>query len=201
MIGPTGAFLGEIGPFPGEQVMLRAGNTPGTTIRTPVPFGPSTLIAAGGNRIYVVDTIGYEVRVHRDDGALERVIRRPYQGLPVSPEDLAAYLEERLAAVPPVEEIRAGIRAAIEAMPPPEFMPAVRSMHVDRQGYLWLEASRSTGDRAATWSIFDASGRWLGDLELPAEYELLDIGEDNILALGRDELGVETLNVLSLSRT
>jgi hypothetical protein len=53
--------------------------------------------------------------------------------------DIAAYIEARLSPLPPVAEIREGMRASLEAVPAPEWMPAIRSMLVDTDAHLWVE--------------------------------------------------------------
>jgi hypothetical protein len=36
------------------------------------------------------------------------------------------------------------------------------------------------------WSVFDASGRWLGDVALPSRFTPKEIGADYVLGIGRD---------------
>ena len=200
VVSAAGEVEREFGPFPGESVNLRAGQRPGMIIRTPVPFGAATLIAAGTDRIYVTDNGRYDIHVYAPDGHLQQIVRRPHELLALLPEDIAADLEARLESLPPVEEIRAGSRASYEAVPKPQFMPAVRSLMVDREGCLWVEASRHMHEPLATWSVFDRDGLWLGDLALAAGLEPLEIGWDYLLLRRQDDLSVESVLVIPLRR-
>ena len=50
----------------------------------------------------------------------------------------------------------------------------------------------------SVWSVFDAQGRWLGDVTLPARFSPMDIGADYVLGVARDEDGVETVAMYTL---
>lgn len=200
VISRTGEQLASIGPFPGESVSLRAGANAGSTIRTPVPFGPSTLFGAAGDDVYVVNTDSFAVRTYSADGQLTRIARREHVPLALRPEDVAADIEARLEELPPVDWIREGSRKSLESVPVPQTIPAARAMHLDAEGYLWIEAGRRPGETQATWSIFEPEGRWLGDLSLPASLHVLEIGGDYILGRDRDELDVQRVVLMRLHR-
>ena len=93
------------------------------------------------------------------------------------------------------------MRASLESVPIPEFLPAIRALRVDSEGFLWVEAFRRLGERVATWSVFDPSDGWLGDLTLEAGLQPLDIGVDYLLVLLRDDLDVEYVRLLDLHRS
>jgi hypothetical protein len=190
----------ELGPFPGESVELRGGLDASSIIRTLVPFGAASLIAAGEDRIAVTDNTSYDLHIYLADGRLHIIARRPHDPLPVSAEDLAADLDARLTMLPPIEDIRAGIRASWEAVPKPELLPAIRSMIVDRAGFIWVEAGRHVTSTMAAWSVFDREGLWLGDIGIAADLAPLEIGEDYLLVLRSDDLGVESVRLMSLAR-
>lgn len=199
LISSDGRVGTEYGPFPGESVFLKAGRRSGSVIRTPVPFGPATLVRAGADRILVADNGAFEIHVYDLQGDLASIIRRPYERVPIGQHDVAAYVEERLALLPPVPEIREGIRAAIEQVPLPDWMPAIRSLLIDSEAHVWAEVGRTIVDEP-TWSVFDAGGIWQGDVTTPAGFTPLEIGSDYILALARDEMEVEAVVLLPLRR-
>jgi hypothetical protein len=200
LIAADGTLATEYGPFAGEAVFLRGGRQPGSLIRTPVPFGAATILRAGADRVVASDNGAYDVHTYDLSGRLVTIIRRGHERQPVRAADIAAYIEARLSPLPPVAEIREGMRASLEAVPAPEWMPAIRSMLVDTDAHLWVEAGRWMDERTATWSVFDRTGVWLGDVALPAAYEPLEIGRDYILALVRDTLDVESVVMLPLER-
>jgi hypothetical protein len=169
-------------------------------LRTEVPFGRGTVLAAGRGHVFVADNASWNLHVHHAQGSLERIVRRPHEPVPVRPEDVEHHIAERLRPLPPVEEIRAGMRAALEAVPAREHMPAIRALVVSTAGEVWVEAGRSTADATATWSVFDAEGRWLSDVAIPTDYEVLEVGPDYLIVLTRDELEVERVQVIELRR-
>jgi hypothetical protein len=74
----------------------------------------------------------------------------------------------------------------------------VAGLLVDSEGHLWV-ADRKERTRSE-WSVFDATGRWLGTVELPL-YRVEWIGEDLILGVTVDpDTGVEVVEGYRLSR-
>jgi hypothetical protein len=86
-------------------------------------------------------------------------------------------------------------------MPVPDFMPAFAGLHADVLGYLWVDEYRRPGDDTPVFDILDPDGALVGRTTLPAVSEILEIGEDYILALHRDELEVEYVELFSLHRS
>lgn len=201
LVSLTGEPAREFGPFPGETIHLREGNLPGAIIRAPVLLGAATVLAAGADRVYAADNEGYDIHAYDAAGTLIGILRRPHEPAPVRPEDFDAEVDARLESLRPNGDIRAGMRALLEAVPRPEWLPAIRSMRVDSEGLLWVEAVRRAGDPVATWSVFDPVDGWLGDVALDAGLEILDIGADYVLVLYRDELDVEYVRLMRLRRS
>jgi hypothetical protein len=186
--------------MPGESFELRAGARPGTVLRAEVPFGANTLVAAGEGRVITADNGAWDIRIHNADGATRQNVRRPHEPIAVQPEDVAADIEARLSILPPIEEIRAGSRALYETVPVPGTMPALRSLLIDTEGCIWVEAGRHMAATTATWSVFDPDGVWLGDVALDAALVPLEIGADYLLVRSKDELDVESVSLLALRR-
>jgi hypothetical protein len=199
-INPEGQIELSIGPFAGEAVELRPARSGEGIIRTPVPFGATTHIAANSGRIHVSESGQFDIRVYGPDGMLERKIRRPADSLPVTASDLTAWIEAQLAPLPPIEDIRAGMRASFEQLTPADFIPLVQSLAFDAEGNLWVESGRHAEALLATYSVFDAGGAWLGDVTLDGSMEVLEIGDDFVIVLVRDELDVESVRLLALER-
>ncbi|HEX2168517.1 MAG TPA: hypothetical protein VHG09_14880, partial [Longimicrobiales bacterium] len=59
-------------------------------------------------------------------------------------------------------------------------------------------SASSASDRE--WHVFDRKGSWLGSVSLPARFLPYQIGATWILGSSRNELDVETVQVLRLSR-
>lgn len=66
----------------------------------------------------------------------------------------------------------------------------------DDVGALWIR--NSTDDR--NWNVYLAPGSPAGEVTLPRGFEPLHIGNDFVLGITRDSLGLETVSLLRLSR-
>ncbi|WP_425153655.1 hypothetical protein [Candidatus Palauibacter sp.] len=76
-----------------------------------------------------------------------------------------------------------------------ESWPAFSEILSDRAGHLWVR-----GYRTAAWTVFDPEGRVQGLIETPPGLRIFEIGEDYLLGWVYDELGVEYVQLWSLSR-
>ena len=119
--------------------------------------------------------------------------------MPVRSEDLEALIQEEIAELGEPSEAP-GVRAGYEEMPVPDVMPAFAGLHPDALGYLWVEEYRRPGDDTPVFDILDPDGAYVGRVTLPEGMEILEIGGDYLLALYRDELGVEYVKMLTLRR-
>jgi hypothetical protein len=200
LIDSTGIERSSIGPFPGETVFLGPGRQPGATLRTPVPLGASTIFATGRDVVHVVDTDVFAMRSYAADGKLSGIARRPFTAQTIQPSDVATAIDAQLENLPPVQAIRDGMRAAFERVPHPQNLPAVRDLRVDAEDNMWAQVGTRPAAPDAVWSVFDPSGRWLGDVTLPAALTILEIGPDYIVARDRDELDVERVRVMRLRK-
>jgi len=68
-------------------------------------------------------------------------------------------------------------------------------MLADAHGNLWV---REYGTHV--WSVFDAAGRWLGDVEMPRGLRVHQIAADHVVGVMRDSLDVESVAVHRLVR-
>ena len=73
----------------------------------------------------------------------------------------------------------------------------------DAAGYLWVREYDFPNEArpAPLWTVFDPDGRMLGLLETPRGLSVSEIGEDYILGVARDELGVESVQLWPLRRS
>ncbi len=72
----------------------------------------------------------------------------------------------------------------------------------DELNHLWIQEYTLPGEGGGkpVWTVFDPDGHVLGFMETPAGLRVFQIGEDHILGYVTDELGVEYVQVWSLSR-
>lgn len=101
-----------------------------------------------------------------------------------------------------IDEQPPDVRSALAAMPIPTFRPAYGRLFMDRHENLWVETPRALDARTGpvAYQVFDREGRWLGGVTLPP-LQPLEIGDDYVIGLHRDELGVESVRVHRLLRS
>lgn len=107
-------------------------------------------------------------------------------------------MEREVARTAP--ERRQSVREEVAAWEWPETLPAYTAMVVDAQGIAWLRNVSLDPEEPVIWSLLDPERGYLGDVTLGARQTLLDIGDDHLLVLQRDELGVESVLRLALTR-
>jgi hypothetical protein len=61
----------------------------------------------------------------------------------------------------------------------------------DAAGNLWVQEYHPLPALRKSWSVFDTSGIFLGDVEMPGKFQVFEIGEDYVLGNWRDELDIE----------
>lgn len=147
------------------------------------------LVARGGTAFEVeaVDSVGRRMR---------RFGREWAPRVPTG-EDHRAYVDWRLENAPSNADLKAW-RRVLEELPVREYFPAIASIRVDALDHIWIRHAAPPQDEAATWSVFDPTYRWLGEVDLPGEFKPGDIGDDYLLGTSRDELGVEEVVMLQL---
>ena len=128
------------------------------------------------------------------------MVRIPGAPDSVGAEDLEKELQRRLEAAPPVEEIRAGIRAVFEATPVPETKPYFDRLLVDPEGYLWVRRESPVSPAGARWDILAPDGSWMGSLRTPTGLEVTQVGADFVLGIWTNDLGVEDVRAFLLQR-
>jgi hypothetical protein len=169
--------------------------------------------AAGDDRVYAGFGDRYEIRVFDGKGTPKTIIRRPWTPVAITAEDWERWVvewsklwvaEQGAARDSAVNEVRRS--------PYAEALPAFASFKVDRAGRLWVRhahwedtiAAGSYLDRPAVpseWSVFDSSGRWLGEVTMPANFQAFEIGEDYVAGvLVRDRVAHVAIYGLSSSR-
>jgi len=161
-------------------------------------FRESTSVASAGEVFYVGTSGRSAVAPYAPDGRLVRRIEWPDRGRDVEPGHVELHRAERLEAASP--ERREHERRVLEATPVPERFPAHGDLLADRGGNLWIQRYRRPGETGPDrWLVFDTDGRMLGDVEVPLE-RVLEIGDDHVLGVYRDDLDVEYVRMYRLTK-
>lgn len=116
----------------------------------------------------------YVVDVYAHDGTLRESMRRNVRGAPVTPEAIQAFKDAR-RAMPAGSGLQGSLDSALvmalDSAPFPDTMPAYERILADETGNLWVEEYTIRGGQPRRWSVFNDSGRWLGDVITPARFD------------------------------
>ncbi len=95
-----------------------------------------------------------------------------------------------------VSAARSRMRASV---PIPETMPAYRSFTVSDDGSFWVENYIYTrASEQPSWAVFRDDGRYLGVVETPIGARVTHIGDDFVLLIRTDELGVQQVQMYEI---
>ncbi len=162
-------------------------------------FAKTTVVAAAGEELLVglADSLAFSV--YGPDAALRRIVRVEEPDLRLTDEEIDAELEARVGPDPD-----RFTRDMHDALPIPATRAAYEDLLVDSTGHVWASTQPSWRDRremaALDWNVFTPDGEWLGAVEMPARFRPLEIGADYVLGVRYDEMDVEHVLTLPLSR-
>ena len=197
LVSLEGVKIDDIGETPGSESYVSVGDNYASG--DPL-FGKRSHVAVLGQRIFRGSSDAMQVEELDMTGSLVRILRIPGYPLDLSDAQIAAEREARFedlpSAMPPF------IRQLVEDLPAPATRPAYANMLVDPSGTVWLELHRgmSERDRPQEWLILDADGTWLGTVEVPERFTVVEVRMDRMLGVWRDEVDVEHPQVLRLTR-
>lgn len=192
-----GSFLGTFGVFPSVEVYRIV--TGDSWRLTGVPFARAPVAAVAANSFYFGPADIYELRTYSPAGQLTRLVRLGHEARPVSPDDIAEYRRERLDRAEH-EGSRPSMERMLGQLPFPETLPPYERAVVDADDNLWVADYRPGRRDAASWKVFSPGGHFLGTVDTPAQFEVLQIGSDFVLGQWIDELDVEHIRIHALTK-
>ena len=198
-----GDILSLLGSFPGTEWFMSWSGSRGWSVEIPHAHRISTF--AWGDLVAIAPNDTYEIRVFDLDGTVKRIVRRDHDLVASTAAHIDAEIEQRVARRPEEEqaERRRELREDFQEIPLPETFPAFAAATADLVDHLWVREYELPGEGGPNpvWTVFDPGGRVLGFVETPAGLDIYEIGEDYILGLATDELGVEYIQVWTLERS
>ena len=202
MTSPDGSSRLSLGEFPGLEHYSESYQEGILVHVMPLrhPFGRTTLTTVWGDLAVIGRNETYEMRAYRSDGSLARIVRRDHEARsPTKAEQDAAFRDQ--FQVLSEEDFEVRMRVGRNA-PVLESFPAYASLRGDALGFLWVAEFKlpDAGYDGTLWTVFDQEGRSLGFVETPAGFGVFEIGSDYILGRAMDELGIEYVQVWSLTR-
>ncbi len=201
--GSDGTIRDSIGTFHGWEALI--------TIRRDAqyvsmaigdrPFGRTTTVTSVGDGIVVGTPHDYAFAIYAPDGTLRSIVRLARPNAPLTGADIDVYVASQVEDDDGSNVMREQRRQAAE-LDFPDTKPAyASSIRGDAQGNIWVPGysiQDDEGPRMPLWAVFDRGGRYLGELELPRRFRVLEIGADYLLGVWRDEFDVEHLRQYDL---
>ena len=90
-------------------------------------------------------------------------------------------------------------RQGLECMAVPDTLSAADKIFVDSERRIWVREDRiATREETNRWLIFGSDGRLRARLELPEAVVLADADASQVLAVERDELGVQRVKLYDI---
>ncbi len=193
-----GARIDSIGETRGTESYAYARD--GMVAGAPPLFGKTSHIAILGQRVFRGSSDAMQVEELDMSGNLVRILRIPGYPLDLSGAQVAAERDARLGGFRPGST--SVFRMVAEDLPDATTRPAYAEILVDPSGAVWLELFRgeSEQDRPREWLVLDADGTWLGTVEVPRRFTVMNITMETVLGVREDELDVEHPQVLRLTR-
>ena len=183
-------FFGDI-----EQVPV---NAPWGTWNVPPPAAKRTVIAVQptASKVCIGDQEGPEIACFGPDGS-RTVIRWTAEPVALADEEITTWRDTTVELMT-AKMSETDVLRALEQVPISEFATPYSQLTLDRSGNLWVEVGRTDGAlESIDHLVFDPQGVLLGHVALPA-IEVLEIGDDYVLGLFRDELEVEYLHLYQI---
>ncbi len=123
------------------------------------------------------------------------MVRWTSEAVPVTEQEVAAWRDTTIALYTQKmsEDEALHVLAQVTV---PTVRPHYSRLVLDRVGYLWVERDRVNGatPESVDHLVFDRTGALLGVVALPP-IMVLEIGDDYVMGIYGDEVGVEYLQV------
>ena len=164
------------------------------------PLRPSGTAAVAAGGIVVVRGDRAEIQFRDLQGGLTQIVRWLEPRRPISDPEWSWYADVRTSrnrtrTAEEMDQYLIELRAAVD-QPLPYFGP----VHGDDMGRVWLSEYAVDYPHPTTYRVFTSEGGWVGWVHLPPRTQVLDIRNDMLLVIQRNELDVESVALLPLIR-
>lgn len=172
----------------------------------PRPFGKVTSVAMASDAMYVGTgnhltghEDQFEIPVYSLQGAQVRTVRGSLPRRRVTAAQIAGYVEDQVARRRGRGDQRTQ-RQFYRSLQYPETLPAYGRLLVDPMDNLWVEEYRPPGDSVGRWHVYGPTGWYVGAVNMPEGFDLLEAGRDYVLGVWRNPDQVEFVRLYALSR-
>lgn len=195
----TGAMIDSVGRLPvSQRVVHREG---GLQTTVPLPLSASASFAPTDSGFCYAYGPEFQLGCFDLAGTWTSIARVDSLPRAVEPEDVDRAFDhelERAREANNVPREQALLRAR-PSMIVPDHLPAFTDLVSDDEGRLWARRYALPDETRTDWWIFQ-DGRWVARLETDVALDVMDVREDRLLALWRDELGVERIRIYRIEQ-
>jgi hypothetical protein len=189
-----GAAVDTLGSLPGREMWMVA-NEQFVSVRS-LPFAKRAVADGAAGRVVLAVTDHPEWRILDASGDVTRIVRMATEPPEVTPGD---WDRARDASIPEdaEPEVRNRVMLDFEEMSRPDRWPAFSDLLLDDQGHLWVRQFPPPWeeDGPTSWWVFNPEGILLGQVALPAGFQVDQIRGDRIVGRWEDDLGVQQVRV------
>jgi hypothetical protein len=213
-VRPQSRVVDTIADVAGTDMFLFAGED--FSSRRELPFGRTSVIAVGRDRLYFGTGDRWQIDARTSDGQVVGVYRLRHEPTKVTESEIARFKREFIERMKGTRvqatggggggpaDMRARMIAQsermLEVVPFPETHAPYDSLLIGADGELWVRRAHPFPSEASTWTILAHGGAALGLVTLPAEMRPLHIGRDFLVALTKDADDVQHVGVYAVKR-
>ncbi|MEK9499384.1 NHL repeat-containing protein [Gaopeijia maritima] len=154
------------------------------------PFGRAFVGAVDADRILTGEGDRFEVMERTVEGEPRAAIRRLHEAVEVDAPHRDRYVEWRLSGFRGDDGFARTARSVLSSpslTPYPDHLPAFDRLLVDTEHHLWVRHYLPPwSETRRVWSVFDPERRWLGEVMMPAGFELLEVAHGMAVGIHRD---------------
>jgi hypothetical protein len=200
LLAADGTATSTVIPFAWRTIYAAPMPSGGTgTVFQPLTLEPTGTVVPAGDNIYLGYGDQWSVVRYAANGLVVDTLRRQARRQPFTGTLRDAWLDELAArGVDPLQQ--AELRRYFATFPVPDSLPAYDQLLIDADQNAWVRAFPEPKPVQHRWSVFSATGVWLGEVSLPASVRPTQIGSDFLVAVTLDENGVEHVAVFALDR-
>lgn len=193
--GESLALLARVDARP--RIVNEAG---GVTHYPFIPFSAEGERVAAGNELWLSTGAEPEIRAVGLDGVETRRVRWVVPDRPAVADVWDRYTEESLAGMTRERDLTLYGALYQQELPLPEYVPTHGAMLADELGNLWLERYRLPWETQPEWDVVDPERGWLGVVETPAGFQVLQITAAEAVGVMRGDDGVTRVQVIPLMK-
>jgi hypothetical protein len=207
-LSPDGEVLHVIGG-------LRAAPCSSIQCTRLILFGFRPGVSIHSDAVFYAFNDQYRITIHDRGGEVRRIISRDHVSVPVDRQGIDHYVERHFE--PARQERARSILAA--AMDDVRRMPAFGHITTDAVGNLWVEEvtdvradmvlffmdpfnapSHPPRQTGSAWAVYAPDGGYCCTVGMPSRFSPTDIGDDYVIGVFTDELGVESVRSYGLNK-